>query len=107
VPVVLLGLSLGIAALLTAWAPRLPRGRLLVTGAVAVLAVANLPALWSGDLVDDTLRHPEDLPSWWHAAADAADAEPPGYRILELPGAEFAAHRWGITVDPVLPGLTD
>ena len=28
-------------------------------------------------------------------------------RVLQLPGAEFGAFRWGYTVDPPLPGLTD
>ena len=27
--------------------------------------------------------------------------------MLELPGAEFAAYRWGTTNDAILPGLTD
>ena len=31
---------------------------------------------------------------------------PAGYRVLQLPGAEFGAYRWGYTVDPPLPGLT-
>ena len=28
-------------------------------------------------------------------------------RVLQLPGQEFGAFRWGYTVDPPLPGLTD
>ena len=31
----------------------------------------------------------------------------PGGRVLQLPGQEFGAFRWGYTVDPPLPGLTD
>ena len=107
VPVVLLGLVFGVAALLTAWTPRLPRATLAASAAVGLLAVLHLPALWTGGVVDPVLRHPEELPSWWHEAATRLDAAPPGYRVLELPGAEFAAHRWGITQDPILPGLTD
>jgi arabinofuranan 3-O-arabinosyltransferase len=30
-----------------------------------------------------------------------------GYRVLQLPGAEFGAFTWGYTVDPPLPGLSD
>ena len=26
---------------------------------------------------------------------------------MQLPGAEFGAYRWGYTVDPPLPGLTE
>ena len=29
------------------------------------------------------------------------------HRVMQLPGAEFGAFRWGYTVDPPLPGLTD
>src|SRR5262249_43968120 len=57
VPVLLLGLSLGIGVLLTAWAPRFPRGTLAATAAVGALAIVNLPALHTGGLVDATLRH--------------------------------------------------
>ena len=32
---------------------------------------------------------------------------PAGYRVMQLPGAEFGAFRWGYTVDPPLPGLTE
>jgi hypothetical protein len=107
VPVLLLGLAIGVGALLTAWRPRLPGATLAATAAVGVLAVANLPSIWNGNIVDTTLRHPEEMPAWWHQAADAASAAAPGTRLLELPGAEFAAHRWGQTNDPVMPGLTD
>ena len=31
---------------------------------------------------------------------------PSEYRVLQLPGSEFGAFRWGYTVDPPLPGLT-
>ncbi len=63
VPVVLLGLTLGVAALITAWTPRFPRGTVAAAGAVGLLAVLNLPALWDGGLVDPVLRHPNDLPT--------------------------------------------
>ena len=32
---------------------------------------------------------------------------PGGSRVLQLPGSEFGAFRWGYTVDPPLPGLID
>ena len=38
--------------------------------------------------------------------ADALTAGKDGTRALELPGAEFAAYRWGTTNDSILPGLT-
>src|SRR6185436_19250330 len=37
----------------------------------------------------------------------ALDAGDHGARVPQLPGQEFGAFRWGYTVDPPLPGLTD
>src|SRR3712207_7440347 len=28
-------------------------------------------------------------------------------RVLEIPGADFASYRWGMTIDPITPGLMD
>jgi len=53
------------------------------------------------------LERPQDLPSWWHEASAALDALPPGGRVLQLPGTESAVSRWGTTIDPILPGLSD
>jgi arabinofuranan 3-O-arabinosyltransferase len=71
------------------------------------LAAANLPTLWNGSYVDALLRRPSAIPAYWHQVADALSASDDGTRALELPGAEFAAYRWGTTTDPILPGLTD
>ncbi len=104
VPLVLLGLCLAVAAGIQALAGR---RRIVASGALALLAVANLPALWNGTLVDSQLRRPEAIPRAWTDAARALDAKPHDTRVLELPGAEFAAYRWGTTTDPILPGLMD
>ena len=72
-----------------------------------VLALVNLPVLTHHALVDPALERDEQPPAAWTDAAAALDAAPPGYRVMELPGAEFGAFRWGYTVDPPLPGLTD
>ena len=53
------------------------------------------------------------MPSYWLEAAAEIDARgqlPDGgwpSRILEVPGSDFASYRWGDTVDPITPGLTD
>ncbi len=86
---------------------RLPATALLASGAVVLLAAVNLPTLWNGTYVDALLRRPSSIPAYWHAAADALSASGDGTRALELPGAEFAAYRWGTTNDAILPGLTD
>lgn len=112
VPLIVLGLALGAGALVVAvndaWARRrrmtAPRWPAIT---VALLAVANLPALWRADLVDPALERDQAVPEAWSQAAALLDARPPGYRVLQVPGAEFGAFRWGYTVDPPLASLTD
>src|SRR5581483_7060938 len=41
----------------------------------------------------------------WLATAKTLDAAGDATRVLELPGSDFSAYRWGNTVDPILPGL--
>jgi len=80
---------------------------LVLAGFVVGLAIANLPALWTGDWYTGDLTRDEAIPQYWTDAIAALDAQPHDTRILELPGADFAAYRWGQTVDPITPGLTD
>lgn len=75
-------------------------------GAMLVAASA-LPALWTGGYVGGELARDEELPEYWHDVAAHLDATDDGTRTLTLPGADFSAHRWGNTIDHVLPGLTD
>jgi arabinofuranan 3-O-arabinosyltransferase len=116
VPVLLLGAALGAAALVDALRERpvrLPLGRatvrpeLVVAAAFGLLAVFNLPALRTGGLVDPALERDPDPPQAWLDAAADLDALPGGARVLQLPGTEFGAYRWGYTVDQPLPALTD
>ncbi len=110
VPVLVLGLALGIGALVDAIGGLRPAAASVIrtAGAVAVtlLAVANLPALTGHRWVDPALDRDESPPAAWSDAARALDAAPDGYRVWQLPGAEFGAFRWGYTVDPPLPGMT-
>ena len=106
-PLVVLGLALAVGAGVAALGARLPATARLATAAVVVLAALNLPALWNGTYVDGLQRRPSDLPAAWHEVAARSTALPPGTRVLELPGAEFAAYRWGTTNDAILPGLTE
>lgn len=108
-PLVVLGLAVllgaGVSAL-EGWRPRLGP---VVGVLVLVAVVADQPALVTGDRVDRNYRRPEDLPAWWVEAAAALDAvpAPAGSRVLEVPGQQFAAYRWGTTYEPVSPGLLD
>ena len=106
-PLVILGLAVflgaGVAAL-SRWRPRL---HLPVTAALLVLICANQLPLFQGQLVDRNLVRDEDVPEYWTEAAGALDAGDPATRVYEVPGIDFAAYRWGNTVDPITPGLTD
>ena len=105
IPLVALGLGLGLGALAQAASARLHAPRLVPALAIA-LTLANLPALWSFDLVDQFNDRDDPIPSTWVDTARALDETPPGGRTLQLPGAEFGAHTWGVTTDPVLAGLS-
>ena len=111
VPMLVLGLALGGAALVDGLgAPRVVARRWLrplAAAGLVILAIANLPSLTDRRLVDPALERDEDPPQAWIEAATDLDAAPAGYRVLQLPGAEFGAFRWGYTVDPPLPGLTE
>jgi hypothetical protein len=117
VPLVALGLAVllgvGVNALARAWAGRgarfqgVPVRTLIAAGAVVVLAIVNLPALWTGDFYTQDLTRDETIPKYWTDAIAALDAQPHDTRVLEIPGADFAAYRWGQTIDPITPGLMD
>ena len=112
VPLVALGsavlLGIGVNAVAAAWSRRNARwAGLALAGLVIVLAMVNIPALFTGDIYPESLMRDEDIPSYWTGAIAALDQRPHDTRILEVPGADFAAYRWGGTVDPITPGLTD
>src|SRR4051794_9397536 len=86
-------------------APRrdLARAGAVLAGAGAVV-LAALP-LFQGRAVELTWKR---IPSAWTAAAGDLDRSlPRSGRALVLPGQPFAFYRWGGTVDPILPALTD
>ena len=100
------GLALGAGALVAALAATRWRMRSLAPLLVVLLAVVNLPALFDGNLVDPALERDETPPAAWLEAASELSETSSEYRVLQLPGSEFGAFRWGYTVDPPLPGLT-
>ena len=111
-PVMVLGLALAAGSLVSSFdGVRLPRRRwridFLSAGVVGVLAIVNLPSLWNGAFVDPALTRDEAPPEAWLDAAAALDEGRVAGRVLQLPGAEFGAYRWGYTVDQPLPSLTE
>lgn len=114
VPLLILGLAMLLAAGVNAAADALSvRGRsgfrlgLGVAAAVGVLLIANAPGVWGGQLFSTYLERDEEVPEYWQAALADVDARPHDTRVLALPGSDFAAYRWGVTVDPIEPGLID
>ena len=105
-PVSNFGLALGAGALVAVLGATRWRLRSLAPVLVILLAIVNLPALLDGNLVDPALERDETPPSAWLQAADDLSASSSEFRVLQLPGSEFGAFRWGYTVDPPLPGLT-
>ncbi|CAB4570182.1 MAG: DUF3367 domain-containing protein [Actinobacteria bacterium] len=109
-PLSVLGLALGAASLVTLAGRVRVRGRGLGTVAAAgvvVVTLIGIPAATSGGYVDPALERDQDVPAAWDEAVAALDAGSTEHRVMQLPGSEFGAFRWGYTVDPPLPGLTD
>ena len=100
---------LGIAGLLAAGISALGSRRLRVgAGSVVVgLVVLTFVPVWEHGYLSDRLVAPEDKPSYLHRAAAAIDRSGDTTRVLEIPGSDFGAYRWGNTVDPITPGLVD
>jgi hypothetical protein len=78
-----------------------------VVAFVVLLIALNLPALFDGSWYGKNLERPETVPAYWTEATQALDRGPHTTRVLEEPGADFAAYTWGNTVDPITPGLMD
>jgi arabinofuranan 3-O-arabinosyltransferase len=106
VPVVLLGLALLGGSGVTALYRRRPAWGMVGAGTGLALVAANLPAAWTGGLVAANLSRPSALPAYWTAAARYLNAGGDS-RVLGLPGEDFAAYSFGVTEDPVAPGLLD
>src|SRR4051794_6277207 len=73
-------------------------------GLAVLLVFAALP-LFQGRAVELTWKR---IPAAGRAAASGLDRDlPRGSRAVVLPGQPFAFYRWGGTVDPILPSLTE
>ncbi|MDO8389234.1 MAG: alpha-(1-_3)-arabinofuranosyltransferase family protein [Actinomycetota bacterium] len=106
-PLVSLGLGIGAGALVSAVRRRHRQHGLRLAVVVVVLVAANLPSLWTADFVDPALARDQQPPQSWLDAASTLDEGDTTTRVLQIPGAEFGAFRWGYTVDPPLAGITD
>ncbi|MFP3906674.1 MAG: alpha-(1-_3)-arabinofuranosyltransferase family protein, partial [Acidimicrobiales bacterium] len=107
-------LLIGVVVVLATWIQSMPRSehRRLGASLLAVAALATMAPIGVHGYLSEHLDRPESLPQEWVAAAEHLDARGTlstgnPSRVLEVPGSPFAAHRWGNTVEPVLPALID
>jgi arabinofuranan 3-O-arabinosyltransferase len=107
VPLIILGTSVLLGAGVEALGRRVPRLAVPAALLVCLLVAANIPPMWTNQMVAANLERPEQIPDYWRQDAGYLDARGPDTRVLEIPGADFASYRWGNTVDPVLPGIMD
>ena len=122
-PVLLLGLAIGLAILCekrvhssalhrfskffrTLPFPQLP---LRIVGPLCVVALITLanPTRYSSGSFDPTLERSPIPDTWRNFVTTIEDTSKIGSRIVQLPGQEFGAYTWGYTVDPALPAVTD
>jgi len=104
-PVVILCLAMFLGAGVSALYLRV-RAVGLVVGAGVVVAVAGATSpLWTGQILANGFNQPAKPPAYVRAAAKALDSAHPGTRLYAMPGNNFAAYRWGDTIDTVYPGL--
>jgi arabinofuranan 3-O-arabinosyltransferase len=103
-----LGLAaLGGAAFDAAWrrlGPQTVRRGAFAVATAGVVALASWP-LTTGRAVERQLAF--DLPPAWRSVAADLDARPDSSRAMQVPGQLFGYARWGGTIDPILPALTD
>lgn len=83
-----------------------PRRILLWVGILGALVLAAWPML-RGRAVDSQVVWDRIPSGWTQAARDLDRTLPHDERALVLPGQLYAFYRWGGTVDPILPALTD
>ena len=111
-PLVVLALALGLASS-TEWLRTRLRSRSsarwdLVAPITAVGLIGLQMFPWfTGNALTPWLLRDDRLPDYQYDLADWLEADGGDGRVYEVPASDFAAYRWGGTVDPVLPGLID
>jgi arabinofuranan 3-O-arabinosyltransferase len=104
-PIIVLGLAGLLGAAVAAW----PAGwrRAGACAAVGCLALVGLKPVATTGLLSEHQDRVDPIPSYWEEAAADLDEAGTDTRVLELPGSNFSAFRWGNAVDPILPGLME
>jgi arabinofuranan 3-O-arabinosyltransferase len=107
IPLLALALAVFLAAGVSVLTRVLPKWRWVTIGIAYALVLANLSPLFMGRMIDPYLERPEDVPAYWTAAGQVLQKGDQATRAMEVPGIDFANYRWGASVDPITPGLTD
>ena len=107
VPLLALGMAVFLGAGVAAAARLRPNLRLAYAGAALALVAMNMFPMFTGKLIDPSFERPNDVPDYWVQAGKHLDRGDRNTRTLEVPGIDFANYRWGASVDPITPGLTD
>ena len=104
-PLVLLSLAMLLGAGVTALAARVRRTGLIVGAGVVGVVVAATTPLWTGAIIAAGFTQPAHVPDYVHQAATALNATHKSTRVFAIPGNNFAAYRWGDTIDTAYPAL--
>ena len=112
-PVLLLGIAIGVGALiqkicLSSVFLNQPIFQFGIVSAVSLLVLGSMPSLWTTGTTDSSLARRQSAPAAWQKAGSIIDkTSGSSSRVLQLPGQEFGAYKWGNTVDPALPTVTE
>jgi hypothetical protein len=109
-PLLLLGTSMLLGAGVSALARSVRLIGLASAAAAIGLVCAANPAVFNGTTVADNFTQPSQLPTYLTEATSALNSEPGGTgpaatRVVAIPGQNFAAYRFGDTIDTVYPAL--
>jgi hypothetical protein len=104
VPLIVLGLALLVASGITAIREVKPAYGTALAVIIAVLAAVNLAPLYQGNLIASNLEFPNTLPRYVTQTASYLNKAGTN-RVLGIPGEDFGYYRWGVTMDPIWPGL--
>ena len=101
-PVLVLGLALGLAG----FVERGYRNGCQLPSVVPLVAVAVQALPWFvGGIATEAITR-SSIPDYWYDAAEMV-GDDTSHRVWITPGSDFASYRWGGTIDPVFPGLTE
>jgi len=111
-PLLLLGTAMLLGAGVTAVSRRITFAGLGTAVAAILLVFAANPAVFNGSTVADNFTQPSTLPSYLTDATSALNSQPGAEgpnatRVFAMPGDDFAAYRFGDTIDTVYPALLE